>query len=40
MSGIDAYSATRNLIENTFSYLTWHEDICDQVGFKGLVKSG
>ncbi|WP_321391678.1 hypothetical protein [uncultured Desulfuromusa sp.] len=36
MSGIDAYSATRNLIENTFSYLTWHEDICDQVGFKGI----
>ncbi|MFK5925494.1 MAG: hypothetical protein QM483_02580 [Desulfuromusa sp.] len=36
MSGIDAYSATRNLIENTFSYLTWHEDICEQAGFKGI----
>lgn len=36
MSGIDAYSVTRNLIENTFSYLTWHEDICKQTGFKGI----
>ncbi len=36
MSGIDAYSVTRNLIENTFSYLTWHEDVCNQTGFKGI----
>lgn len=36
MSRIDAYGATRNLIENTFSYLTWHEDICEQTGFKGI----
>ncbi len=36
MSVIDAYSATRNLIENTFSYLTWHEDVCEQAGFKGI----
>lgn len=36
MSGIDAYSSTRNLIENTFSYLTWHEDVCHQAGFKGI----
>lgn len=36
MSGIDAYSATRNLIENAFSYLTWHEDVCEQAGFKGI----
>ena len=36
MSGIDAYSATRNLIENTFSYLTWHEAVCDSTGFKGI----
>ena len=36
MSGIDAYSATRNLIENTFSHLTWHEAVCDSTGFKGI----
>lgn len=36
MTGIDAYSATRNLIENAFSYLTWHEDVCEQTGFKGI----
>ncbi len=36
MSGIDAYSATRNLIENAFSYLTWHEDVCEKAGFKGI----
>jgi hypothetical protein len=36
MSSIDAYSATRNLIENTFSHLTWHETVCTQTGFKGI----
>ncbi len=36
MSGIDAYSATRNLIENAFSHLTWHEEVCAQTGFKGI----
>ena len=36
MSGIDAYSATRNLIENAFSHLTWHETVCDRTGFKGI----
>lgn len=36
MSGIDAYHATRNIIENSFSHLTWHEDICEQTGFKGI----
>ena len=36
MTGFDAYSATRNLIENAFSYLTWHEDVCEQAGFKGI----
>lgn len=36
MSGIDAYSACRNLIENAFSHLTWYEDVCEQSGFKGI----
>jgi hypothetical protein len=36
MTGIDPYAATRNLIENAFSYLTWHEDACKTAGFKGI----
>lgn len=36
MSGIDAYHATRNIIENAFSHLTWHEDVCEKTGFKGI----
>ncbi|MDW7646104.1 MAG: hypothetical protein SCI25_13800, partial [Desulfuromonadales bacterium] len=36
MSRIDPYAATRSLIENAFSYLTWHEDACNAVGFKGI----
>ncbi|MCW8858963.1 MAG: hypothetical protein OQK97_04570 [Deltaproteobacteria bacterium] len=36
MSAIDAYQATRNLIENSFSHLTWYEDVCTQSGFKGI----
>ena len=36
MSGIDVYNATRNLIENAFSYLTWHKTVCEQTGFKGI----
>lgn len=36
MSGIDAYSVTRNLIENAFSHLTWHESVCTRTGFKGI----
>ena len=33
---LDAYAGTRNLIENAFSYLTWHEDACEAAGFKGI----
>jgi hypothetical protein len=36
MSGIDAYNLTRNLIENAFSHLTWHEAVCTETGFKGI----
>jgi len=36
MSGIDAYHATRNLIESSFSHLTWYEDVCARSGFKGI----
>lgn len=36
MSRIDAYSASRNLVENAFSHLTWYEDVCGLAGFKGI----
>lgn len=36
MSRVDAYHATRNIIENAFSHLTWHEDVCEKTGFKGI----
>ena len=36
MSGLDAYHATRNLVESSFSHLTWFEDVCSQSGFKGI----
>jgi len=36
MTGIDAYSAVRNLIENAFTHLTWYETICNETGFKGI----
>jgi hypothetical protein len=36
MNRIDAYSATRTLIENAFSHLTWHADACEKTGFKGI----
>jgi len=36
MSRVDAYHATRSIIENAFSHLTWHEDICEKTGFKGI----
>ncbi len=36
MSRVDAYHATRSIIENAFSHLTWHEDVCEKTGFKGV----
>ncbi|ALC15506.1 hypothetical protein DSOUD_0718 [Desulfuromonas soudanensis] len=36
MTLIDAHAATRNLVENAFRYLTWHEDACKAAGFKGI----
>ena len=36
MSQIDACLATRTLIENAFSYLTWHEPACRALGFQGI----
>lgn len=36
MSGLDAYHVTRNLIESSFSHLTWYEDVCSRSGFKGI----
>jgi hypothetical protein len=36
MSRIEAYGASRNLIDNAFTHLTWYEDVCEQVGFKGI----
>jgi hypothetical protein len=36
MSRVDAYHATRIIIENAFSHLTWHEDVCEKTGFKGI----
>lgn len=36
MTRIDPYAATRSLVENAFSYLTWHEDACKAAGFKGI----
>lgn len=36
MSRIDAHAATRNLVENAFRHLTWHEGACKAVGFKGI----
>lgn len=36
MNGLDAYHATRNLIESSFNHLTWYEDACTQCGFKGI----
>lgn len=36
MSSIDAYHATRNLIESSFSHLTWYEEVCARSGFKGI----
>lgn len=36
MTVIDAYAGTRNLIENAFSYLTWHKDACAVAGIKGI----
>ncbi len=36
MNRIDAVTGTRMLIENAFSHLTWHEDACKHLGFKGI----
>jgi hypothetical protein len=36
MTRIDAHAATRILVENAFSYLTWHEDACKAAGFRGI----
>ncbi len=36
MNALDAYQATRNLVESAFSHLTWYEDVCLQSGFKGI----
>lgn len=36
MSQIDACLATRTLIENAFSHLTWHETACRAFGFQGI----
>lgn len=36
MISIDAHSITRSFIDNTFSYLTWHKDVCDELKFKGI----
>ena len=36
MSCFDAYAATRNLIDNAVSHLTWHEKACSALGFKGI----
>jgi len=36
MSQIEAFAASRNLIDSAFSHLTWFEKICDQTGFKGV----
>lgn len=36
MNRIDAYSASRNLIDSAFNHMTWYEEICKQSGFKGI----
>jgi len=36
MSIIDGSDAVRNLIDSAVSYLTWHEDACKTIGFKGI----
>jgi hypothetical protein len=36
MTRIDAHGASRNLIENAFKYLTWHEEACKAAGFRGI----
>ena len=36
MTSIDAHSAVRNLVENAFTHLTWHENVCQETGFKGI----
>jgi hypothetical protein len=33
---IDGSYAVRNLIDSAVSYLTWHEDACKTIGFKGI----
>lgn len=36
MSQVDGFAASRSLIDNAFSHLTWFEDVCEQTGFKGV----
>ena len=36
MNRIDAVTGTRMLIENAFSHLTWHDEACTHLGFKGI----
>ncbi len=36
MTAIDSSEVMRNLIDSAVSYLTWHEDACKTLGFKGI----
>ena len=36
MNRIDAHAATRLLIDNAFSHLTWYDSICTRMGFRGI----
>lgn len=36
MTTPDPHACTRALIDNSFKYLTWHDDVCHAAGFKGI----